>query len=191
MKNYAIKFLLTLTAAIALAVAIIPSALGADKHAFSLDDYSALRSARAVAISPDGKAILYRVSWDGTSGPVNKHEWRLIDLTGQNSRKLDLPEHFEPSGFTKEGALYGIYPVGEYPQLAIVPLQEGMLVQILSLPSGIRSATISPDGAHFAVLADPRKPDPLAGVRTVAAADETSLYLVSLNGRDGGWWCPS
>lgn len=192
MKNYAIKLLLTLVAAATLfAIGITLSALAADKHPFNLDDYSALRSARAVAISPDGKTILYRVSWDGTSGPVNKHEWRLIDFNGQNSRKLDLPEHFEPSGFTKDGALYGIYPVGKFPQLAIVPLEEGKLVQILSLPSGIRSATISPDGTHFAVLADPRKPDPLAPIRTVASADETSLYVVGVNGSDGGWWCPS
>ena len=190
-KKRAVGLLLTVVAAIVFVIAIVPSVFAADKHPFNLDDYSALRSARAVAISRDGKTILYRVAWDGTSGPVNKHEWRLIDLNGQNSRKLDLPEHFEPSGFTKDGALYGIYPVGKYPQLAMVPLEEGKLVQILSLPSGIRSATISPDGAHFAVLADPRKPDPLAAVRTVASADQTSLYVVSTNGADGGWWCPS
>src|ERR1700739_3872598 len=34
-------------------------AAGADKHPFGLDDYSALRWANAVAVSPDGKSILF------------------------------------------------------------------------------------------------------------------------------------
>jgi dipeptidyl aminopeptidase/acylaminoacyl peptidase len=162
-----------------------------EKHPFNTDDYAALHRARAVAVSPDGKTILYQVISDGASGPVNKHDWHLIAVSGENSRKLELPESFEPSGFTKEGnALFGIQPVGQTPQLAIVPLAEGGPMQILALPSGIRSVTISPDGERFAVLADPRKKDPLAQVHTVVENDQTSLYVVGANGA-GGWWCPT
>ena len=50
---------------------------------------------------------------------------------------------------------------------------------------------ISPDGVRFAVLADPRKPDPLSVVHTVVENDETSLYVVGANGTDAGWWCPT
>ena len=151
-----------------------------------------MHRAHAFAVSPDGKTILYQVSFDGASGPVNKHDWHLIDVSGENARKLDLPEHFEPSGFTKDGnALYGIEPVGQLPQLTIVPLAEGSPTQILALPLGIHSVTISPDGARFAVLADPRKKDPLAQVHTVVENDETSLYVVGANGAGGGWWCPT
>src|SRR6202050_2190316 len=131
MKTNAVRSLLGLSL---LPVWACPAARGAspaDKHPFSIDDYAALRSARAVSISPDGKTILYRVSFDGTAGPADKHEWHLMDISGENARKLDLPEHFEPSGFTKDGSLFGIYPVGKLPQLAIVPLGEGKLVQIL------------------------------------------------------------
>ncbi len=142
MKGYSIRFLLALVALASLTYAIVPRASAADKHPFSVDDYSALRFASAVSISPDGKVILYRVSFDGASGPVGKHKWYLIDIRGENPRKLDLPENCEPSGFTKEGSLYGIYPVSKFAQLATVPLEEGKLIQILSLPSGIRSATI-------------------------------------------------
>jgi len=164
----------------------------ADKHAFTVDDYSTLRSARAVAVSPDGKTILYRVSWVGTTGPADKHEWRVMDVSGENARKLDLPEKFEALGFTKDGtALYGVLPVGNLGQLAIVPLVEGRPTQIIALPSGIRHARISPDGSRFAVLADPRKADPLAGVHTVAENDVTSLYVVGANGAEGAWWCPA
>jgi dipeptidyl aminopeptidase/acylaminoacyl peptidase len=133
---------------------------------------------------------LYEVLSDGTSGPVNKHDWHFIGASGENARKLELPEHFEPSGFTKEGtALYGIEPIGQLPQLALVPLAEGGPTQILALPSGIHSATISPDGGRFAVLADSRKKDPLAQVHTVVENGETSLYVVGANGAGGGWWC--
>ncbi len=80
-------------------VEITPVVLAADKHPFNTDDYAAMHRAMAVAVSPNGKNILYEVLFDGTSGPVNKHDWHLIDVSGENSRKLDLPEHFEPSGF--------------------------------------------------------------------------------------------
>ena len=50
---------------------------------------------------------------------------------------------------------------------------------------------ISPDGSHYAVLADPRLPDPLADVHTVIEAEPTSLYVVGADGSGGAWWCPT
>jgi dipeptidyl aminopeptidase/acylaminoacyl peptidase len=169
-----------------------PLVAAADQHPFNTDDYSALHRARAVAISPDGKTILYSVLFDGTKGPVDKHDWHLMDVSGSNARKLDLPEHFEPSGFTKDGtALYGIQPIDRVPQLAIVPLTEASPTQILELPSGVQRVILSPDGARFAVLADARKKDPLGEVHNVVETDEMSLYVVGANGAAGGWWCPT
>jgi len=161
----------------------------ADKHPFGIDDYSALHSARAVAVSPDGKTILYNVSTDGTKG-ATKHEWRLIDWNGENSHKLELPERFEPRGFTRDGALYGTYEVEKLGQLAIVPLAAAKPTIIMALPNGARGATISPDGRRFALLADSRAKDPLEGVHTVVENDQTSLYVVGADGGGGAWWCP-
>jgi dipeptidyl aminopeptidase/acylaminoacyl peptidase len=163
----------------------------ADKHPYGLDDYSALRRSRATAISPDGKQVLYVVFWNGTIGPVYKEEWHLIDISGAHDHKLDLPEHFSPNGFTHGGnSLYGIMPVTDLPQLAIVPLSKGAPTRIIALPSGVRRVKISPDGARFVVLADPRQKDPLSKVHTVVENDQTSLYVVSASGTDGVWWCP-
>jgi dipeptidyl aminopeptidase/acylaminoacyl peptidase len=192
MKTHFLRFLLPLAAIACFTLAAASYTSAADKHAFNIDDYSALHSARAVAVSPDGKTILVRVSFVGTTGSSDKHEFRVMDASGENAHKLDLPEKFEPLGFTKDGsALFGIYPVGNLAQLAIVPLSETRPTQIMALPSGIRGAVISPDGARFAVLADPRKEDPLAGVHTVIENDETSVYVVGANGSEGSWWCPS
>jgi dipeptidyl aminopeptidase/acylaminoacyl peptidase len=190
MKRSLIVFLVTI-AALGCGSTFSTVVRAADKHPFGLDDTSALRGARAIAISPDGKQILYEVLWDGASGPVYKEEWHLIDVSGANDRKLDLPEHFNANGFTKDGkSLYGIMPVADVPQLAIVPLVSGQPTQILALPSGVRGAKISPDGTRFGVLADPREKDPLAKVHTVVENDQTSLYVVSANGVGGAWWCP-
>src|SRR5881394_3075158 len=161
----------------------------ADKHPFGIDDYSALHSARAVAVSPDGKTILYNVSTDGTKG-ATKHEWRLIDWNGENSHKLELPERFEPRGFTRDGALYGTYEVEKLGQLAIVPLAAAKPTIIMALPNGARGATISPDGRRFALLADSRAKDPLEGVHTVVENDQTCFYVVGADGIGGAWWCP-
>ena len=168
-------------------------ALGAgaqDKHPFGLDDYSALRRARALAVSPDGKTVLYVASYDGDKGPT-KREWHLIDATGENARKLEFPESFEPAGFTRDGkGLYGAYEVDHKGQLGIIPLGGGKPTQIISLPNGIHGHWISPDGNKFAFTADPRPNDPLADIRHVAENDVTSIYVASASGSEGTWWCP-
>jgi dipeptidyl aminopeptidase/acylaminoacyl peptidase len=162
----------------------------ADQHPFGLDDYSALHQARAVSVSPDGKTILYVVSHDGDKGPT-KREWRLMEASGENSRKLELPENFEPAGFTKDGAaLFGVYKVEGKGQLAVFPLAADRPARILALPGGVRAAFVSPDGARFALLADPRPKDALAEVHHVAENDVTSVYVAGADGAQGGWWCP-
>ena len=186
------KILSRKTKLIALVPAIAASSLAshaADKHPFGIDDYSALHSAGPVGISPDGKTILYDVTTDGLKGPT-KHEYRLVDVNGSNPRKLDLPEKFRPSGFTKDGSLWGTYELENAAQLAIVPLAAAKPALIISLPNGIGSAAISPDGMRFALLADPRAKDPLAGVHTVVENEESSLYVVGVDGSGGAWWCP-
>ena len=162
----------------------------ANKHPFGIGDWGSLRRARAISVSPDGKTILYNVSYDGEKGPA-KNEFRLIDAAGENSRKLELPENFEPAGFTKDGAaLFGIYEVEKKGQLAIVPLASGKPTQILALPNGLRGAIISPEGTRIAVIADSRDKDPLAEMHHVIENDVSSIYVVGVNGSDGAWWCP-
>src|SRR2546422_2965904 len=113
-RSLALGIILSMAAGVSVALRV-------DKPPFGLDDYSALRRARAVSVSPDGKTILYEVSYDGDKGPP-KNEWRLIEVSGENSRKLELPEHFEPAGFVKDGAaLFGVYEVEKKGQLAVVP----------------------------------------------------------------------
>lgn len=184
------RILLLTSLSLVLAFGCVRCAAPADKHPFGLDDYSALRSANAIAVSPDGKTVLFGVRYGGQKGPA-KFEWHLIDTSGQNNRKLDLQESFRPEGFTKDGdALYGSLEVEKKGQLAIVPLQPGKPTQIISLPNGLHGALISPDGTKFAVLSDPRPADPLSDVRHVAENEQASVYVVSVTGRDGAWWCP-
>jgi len=177
-------------ASIVLATLSTVRAAGPEKHPFGINDYSAIRQARAVAITPDGKTILYLVTYDGDKGPT-KREWYLIDASGENKRKLDLPESFEPQGFMKDGTtLYGSYEVSKKPQLGIVPRASSNPTQIISLPNGVHGATLSPDGSRFAATSDPRPPDPLADIRHVIQNDVAGLYIAGANGGEGAWWCP-
>jgi dipeptidyl aminopeptidase/acylaminoacyl peptidase len=162
----------------------------AEKHPFGIEDLTVLRSARPAAVSPDGGSVLYEVAFGGKKGRTNR-EWRLIAADGSNDRKLSLPEHFFPAGFMKDGAsLYGTYEVEKKSQLAVVPLDAEKATVIIALKNGIRSATISPDGSRFALLADPRPLDSQADTRTVVESDKASLYVVNRDGSNGGWWCP-
>ena len=168
-------------------------------HAFGFDDAASLHSAAAVAISPDGKNVLYRVQFGGHKGPTNT-EWNLIPAGGGDFRHLNLPERFKPTGFTRDGtALYGLSEVDKMPQLATLPLAPpntpaaaaATPVALTGLPRGIHSAQISPDGSRYAILADPRLPDPLSDVHTVIEAEPISVYVVNADGTNGSWWCPA
>jgi dipeptidyl aminopeptidase/acylaminoacyl peptidase len=183
-------FLSFLFLTVLVASVLAAGAAAQDKHPFGLDDYSALRRARALAVSPDGKTVLYVASYDGDKGPT-KREWHLIDVGGENARKLELPESFEPAGFTRDGnGLYGTYEVDHKSQLGIIPLSGGKPTQIIALPNGIHGNWISRDGNRFAFTADPRARDPLADIRHVAENDVTSIYVANASGSDGAWWCP-
>jgi len=169
------------------------------RHPFTFDDAATLHRARAVAVSPDGKTVLYRVSFGGPKGPDNT-EWHLIATSGGESRHLSTPEPFKPAGFTGDGkALYGTLEANKTGQLATMPLAPADTpaaaaatpAPLTALPRGIEAALISPDGRRYAVLADPRLPDPLADVHKVIEAEPTSVYVVNADGTGGAWWCPT
>ena len=141
MRSVRLRYCGLLLAALALVVAGTGTSYAAEKHPFGWGDSSSLHRARAIAVSPDGKSILYRVAYGAAKGP-EKHEWWLIGSSGEAPHKLELPEKFTPNGFTRQGALYGGYQVDKQGQLAIVPLEEGQPTRILTLPSGIGSAAI-------------------------------------------------
>jgi dipeptidyl aminopeptidase/acylaminoacyl peptidase len=183
--------------------AILANPLAAqDKHPFGFDDWAALHSASPVAVAPGGRTILYRVTFGGQKGTTNT-EWRLIAADGSNSMKLTLPKDFHPAGFTTDHShIYGTFAAEKNPpQLAILTIQiadgaaqsSGAPKLLTNIPGGVRDATISPDGARFAVIADPRTPDPLAvaEVHTVVENDQSSIFVVNSDSSAGSWWCDS
>jgi dipeptidyl aminopeptidase/acylaminoacyl peptidase len=159
----------------------------AEKRPFASSDFTSLHSAVPVAISPDGTAILLDVRRYDEKGPV-KHEWRTIPAAGGEAVKLDLPEKFSPSGYTKDGALFGEYRIDDLTQLAIVPIISGKPTVMFSLPRGSHAAAISPDGAKIAVLSDARTKDK-HDEHHVVENDEASLYVFDLHSHEGAWWC--
>jgi dipeptidyl aminopeptidase/acylaminoacyl peptidase len=161
--------------------------VAADRRPFSSSDFTSLRSAMPVAISPDGNAILFDVHFFDEKGPA-KDEWHTAPAAGGDARKLDLPEKFTPSGFTRDGALFGEYRIDDQTQLAIVPIVSGKPTVIFTLPRGSHAAAISPDGAKIAVLADTRAKDKREQHKVVEN-DEASLYVFDLHSHDGAWWC--
>jgi dipeptidyl aminopeptidase/acylaminoacyl peptidase len=161
-------------------------------HPFTAKDWSVLRSARAVAVSPQG-TILYRVTHGGDKGPTQS-EWWTIGADGGNAAKLEVSDDFTPMGFTPDGGrLYGAFKVNQLRQLAIFPLGNHKAAAVPStvvlLPRGIGSVAASADGKRFAIVADPRAPDAMEEVRHVIEAEPSSLYVVNMDGTGGSWWC--
>ena len=162
------------------------------KHPFTAHDWATLRSARAAAVSPEG-TILYHLTFGAEKGPT-LNEWWTIAADGSHAAKLEVSDDFSPMGFTADGdKLYGAWKVNKQRQLAIFPLQDHKASTVPStvvlLPRGIASATASPDGKRFAVVADPRPVDALEDVRHLVEPQQSSLYVVNADGTMGTWWC--
>jgi dipeptidyl aminopeptidase/acylaminoacyl peptidase len=166
----------------------------ASRHLFGAKDFASLHSAEAKAVSPDG-VILYVVTFGGDQGPTHE-EWWTVAPDGARATKLDLPADFSPMGYTRDGhSLYGAWKINKLPQLAVFSLQDGKSAPVPSavvlLPRGIDSALPNPQGNQFAIVADPRPPDPLDSARHVQEPDEDSIYVVNTDGTGGRWWCSS
>lgn len=162
------------------------------RHPFTAKDWAMLHSAGAMAVSPNG-TILYAVTFGGEKGPTHR-EWWTIQPDGSHAAKLDLPEGFNAMGYTRDGnSLYGAWEVNKLAQFAIFGLKNSKAAPVptttVMLPRGIDSALPSPQGDRFAIVADPRPPDPLGDVRHVHEPNESSIYLVRADGTGGGWWC--
>ncbi len=184
-----------LAIAFAFTVAVAVPAQNTDaKYPFTAKDWAVLHSAGVTAVSPDG-TILYQVSNGGEKGPTHQEWWRVAP-NGSDRGKLDLPEGFSPLGFTRNGhSLYGSWKVNGEPQFAIFPVANGKAAPVpattVLLPRGIESAAPNPQGTQFAIVADPRSPDPLDEVRHVWEPEQSSIYVVNADGTGGSWWCPS
>jgi dipeptidyl aminopeptidase/acylaminoacyl peptidase len=137
--------------------------------------------------------ILYQVGFGGEKGPSHS-EWWTISASGTNPAKLELSEDFSPFGFSADGlSLYGRWKLNKLEQLAVFPLVDHKAASVPStlvlLPRGIQTAVASPDGKHFAIVADPRPSDLFEDVRHVIDAGQSSLYVVNTDGTGGRWWC--
>ena len=177
-----------------LSAATLGQTSSAAKHPFTARDWASLHSAGVTAVSPDG-TILYVVTFGGERGPTHQ-EWWTITHDGSHATKLDLPEGFSPMGFTRDGhGLYGAWKVNGERQLAMFAIHDGKAATVpatvVLLPRGIDAALPNPQGTAFAIVADPRTPDPLDDVRHVQGPDESSIYVVKSDGTGGQWWCPS
>ena len=185
----------TLTVALSLTTFAAALAQVPARHPYTAHDWAASRSAAPVAVSPDGATILYRVVYGAESGPGGREFW-FIHPDGTGAVKLTLPDGFSPSGFMPDGlALYGSWKVNDAPQFAVFTMNADKAAAapttLVVLPRGVDAMLPSPDGTRFALLADPRLPDPLAAIRTVIEPDQTSLYVVHADGTGGAWACPA
>ena len=187
------RYLLFMAALFAFAFAAVAQTPEA-KHPFGAKDWAALHSAGVTAVSPEG-TILYTVTFGGEKGPTHQERW-TVAADGSDRGKLDLPEGFTPMGYTRDGhSLYGSWKVNGEAQFAIFPVSDRKAAPVASttvlLPRGMDSAAPNPQGTQFAIVADPRPPDPLEDVRHVWEPEESSIYVVNADGTHGSWWCPS
>ncbi|MFN2461632.1 MAG: hypothetical protein ABR591_13255, partial [Candidatus Velthaea sp.] len=184
------RFCLRLSAGATCAAAFLPASAAANAaHPFTIGDWQNVRRASPRAVAPDARTILYEATHgQRTGGDV--HEWFTIRSDGERRRKIILPKSFHPFGFTRSTAeLYGTVEVRDKPQLAVWTIGARRARALSAIAGGVSATILAPDGARYAVLADPRPPDSLEKTRTVVRNDASSLYVLDASGAHGAWWC--
>ena len=167
--------------------ALILATMGAapQRHAYGIDDWQNLRASSPVAVAPDGRTVLYSVSFGRAKG-VTETEWFTIQTDGSARTKVTLPKDFHPIGFaTSARELYGTQTEDKLDQLALWTLGAKSAHPLTHVPGGVSTASISPDGTRFAVIGNPQPPDPIASIRTVVENGRSMAYVAFGDGKHG------
>lgn len=154
---------------VAAETAVVPS----QKRPIALDDYFAIRSVGAPAVSPDGGGVVYVVSQPDQVKDTTVSTLWFVELEGAVPRQLTHGQDtvsspmFSPDGSLvsfitdRSGAAWGIdEEVAERDQVYAMSLAGGEAFPLTSVDGGVRAYRWSPDGDRLAVVSMPPKTGP-------------------------------
>ena len=133
------------------------TAPAADKRPFASSDFTSLRSAMPVAISPDGKTILFDVQSFDEKGPA-KHEWHTIAPAGGADSSWSCRKNSRPPASPGTVRCSANIVIDDQTQLAIVPIISGIQPQPWQADDNFLSAARQPRASHFTRWREDRRP---------------------------------
>jgi len=145
--------------------ATLTSAAAADTRPISLDDFSTLARVSDVAISPDGKQIVYVVSRVDLKENRDPQTLTLFDVATGSQRALSYDRRgLSSPAWSPDGtriAFMADSGSGDAAkqQVFVMDMRGGDPVPVTKAPSGVQQFAWRPDGAAFAFVASDEAPN--------------------------------
>jgi dipeptidyl aminopeptidase/acylaminoacyl peptidase len=139
-----------------LAAAAPPVAVAQAKRAFTIADLYRLKGVEEPAVSPDGRAVVYKVTTSDLGAVKRRSNLWSMDLGTGQARALTFEEKSDSSPrFSADGKSVAFLSdrSGEA-QVWFLPSGGGDAVKKTDFPGGVGSFVLSPDGRWLAFSAD-------------------------------------
>ncbi len=133
------------------------AAHAAEKRAFTIEDLYRVTAPQAARLSPDGKAIAYRLETRDFARGKENHDLYRLDVAGGEPRRLTFTADDSESApcWSPDGKQVAfVAKRGEHPGVFLLPADGGEARELVSLSTGIGNLLWSPDGRHIAFTSD-------------------------------------
>ena len=124
---------------------------------YTIDALEALGSVSAPVVSPDGKTILYGVSYENVEQNASNRDLYLMDIDGANQRRITRSSRSESNYVWIDGGrriafLYTADTDGATPQLWVMNADGSERVQVSHVDGGIQGFLFSPDQSRVVMI---------------------------------------
>ncbi len=125
-----------------------------ENRTFSIEALEALGRVSNPVVSPDGKHILYSVSYESVEQNKSNADLYVMDSDGSNSKRLTRTARSESSATWIDGGnrIAFIAASGEQPQLWVMKADGSDAHVVTDLEKGVQGFLFSPDEKHIVMI---------------------------------------
>ncbi len=121
---------------------------------FNIDALEALGRVGDVSVSPDGKKVLFGISYESVEQNKSNNDLYVMDLDGSNLTRLTKTPSSESNAAWIDGGekIAFIYPVDDVPQLWVMNADGSGRKAVSEIENGIGGFLFSPDSKHVVLV---------------------------------------
>ena len=121
---------------------------------YSIEVLESIGRVGGPVVSPDGKKILYGVSYESVEQNRSNQDLYVMDVDGGNKRRITRTARSEQGATWIDGGkrIAFIYPVDDVPQLWVMDADGNNRRAVSSVEKGIQGFLFSPDQKHVVMI---------------------------------------
>lgn len=131
-----------------------PEYKAAQGEVFNIDALEALGRVSDVKVSPDGKKILFGISYESVEQNKSNNDLYVMDVDGSNLTRITKTANSESGAVWIDGGkrIAFIYPVDGVPQVWVMDADGSNRKAVSSLEKGVAGFLFSPDEKHVVLI---------------------------------------